>query len=185
MSLLSTDRHSCVSNTGVDALLSETSTEVLTQIFDKTTATFLAWRLKIHQASKDELISLSNAAAFSHALHRILGSGADAIERLILRDMYSKSGTSFHPVPGYSFEDHVNALRLQIDDFSDSTNATFSSPLPPLSSAIPQTEESSKDGDPLRQSSSRVVFDGVEFSDLKVGDQAIPLDKLKAILEEK
>jgi hypothetical protein len=158
---------------------------VLSEIFDRRTATLLAWRLRICQARTYPSDCVSSTAAFSHALHRILGSGADAIERLILRDMYSKSGTSFHPVPGYSFEDHINALRLQIDDFSDSTNAIFSPPLPPLSSAIPQTEESSKEDDPLRHGSSRVVFDGVEFTDLTVGDQAIPLDKLKAILEEK
>ncbi|MCJ7608094.1 hypothetical protein MUP00_00290, partial [Candidatus Bathyarchaeota archaeon] len=168
----------------VDALLSETSTEVLTQIFDKRTATFLAWRLKIYQASENDSISLNNAAAFSHALHRILGSGADAIERLILRDMYDKSETSFSPVPGYTFEDHINALRLKIDDFSDSMNTPFSPLLQPLSS-LPDEERSSEEEDSMRHGSSRVVFDGVEFSDLTVEDQAIPLEKLKAILEEK
>lgn len=177
MSLLSTDRDSYPRQTGVDALLSETSTEALTQIFDKRTATFLAWRLRIHQASKDDSVSLSSAGAFSHALHRILGSGADAIERLILRDMYSRSGTSFIPVPGYSFEDHINALRLQIEDFSP--------PLSALSSALPQTKEPNQEEDPLRQASSPVVFDGVEFSDLTLGDHTIPLEKLKALLEDR
>ena len=184
MLILSTDQDSCASLTGVDALLSETSTEVLTQIFDKRTATFLAWRLRIYQASENDSVSFSNAAAFSHALHRILGSGADAIERLILRLMYDKSETSFNPVPGYSFEDHINALRLKIDDFSDSMNTPYSPPLQPLS-PLPDEERSSEDEDSMRHGSSRVVFDGVEFSDLSVGDQAISLDKLKAILEEK
>ena len=176
MSLLSTDRDSCPRQTGIDALLSETSTEALIQIFDKRTATFLAWRLRIHQASKDDSVSRSSAAAFSHALHRIIGSGADAIECLILRDMYSKSGTSFIPVLGYSFEDHINELRLQIEDFSP--------PLSTLCSALHQTEEPNQEEDPPRQASSPVVFDGVEFSDLALGDHTIPLEKLKAILKD-
>jgi hypothetical protein len=63
-------------------------------------------------------------------------------------------------------------------------NTPFSPLLQPLSS-LPDEERSSEEEDSMRHGSSRVVFDGVEFSDLTVEDQAIPLEKLKAILEEK
>ena len=115
LSLLSTDHlNAGTCNTALNALLSETSTEVLAQIFGKKTAKFLAWRLGIYQASQNDSVNLSRATAFSNALHRVFGSGANAIELLILRYMYSKSGTSFSPLHEYSFEDHVNALQYQI-----------------------------------------------------------------------
>ena len=141
MSLLSTNRLSCASNTGIDALLMRTSTEVLTQILGERATTFLACHLGIRQVSEDDSV---NAAAFSHTLHGLLGSGADAIELLILRNIYSKSGTLFTPIPGYSFEDHVNVLKAQASDFSHSTYARFSSSLPRSSQALPKKRDPSK-----------------------------------------
>jgi hypothetical protein len=126
LSLISSDyRNAYTSYIGVDALLSETSLAVLTRVLGKKTATLLAWRFKIVQTRQDEAVSLSSADAFSHALHRVFGSGADAIELLILRDMYSRSGATFSPVSGYSFEDYVYALLPHDDHFLDNGNAHF------------------------------------------------------------
>jgi len=48
---------------------------------------------------------------FSAGLERLLGSGATVIEKLILKNLYSKLGLKFEEKKGYQFSDYVKELR--------------------------------------------------------------------------
>jgi hypothetical protein len=48
---------------------------------------------------------------FSTGLKRLLGSGAFAIERLILKNLYRKFALKFEEKEGYEFSDHIKEMR--------------------------------------------------------------------------
>jgi len=52
---------------------------------------------------------------FSDGLERLLGSAAPVIEKMILKNLYSKLGLNFKEKGGYEFSDYVRELRRRFE----------------------------------------------------------------------
>jgi len=48
---------------------------------------------------------------FSNSLRKLLGSGALVIEKIILKNLYSKLGLKYEEKKGYEFSDYIRELR--------------------------------------------------------------------------
>ena len=58
-------------------------------------------------------VTATRADAFAQALERILGPGAQVLERCVLESLYSKLGKTFQEREGRRFVDYVNEARIE------------------------------------------------------------------------
>ncbi|MCJ7632420.1 PAS domain S-box protein, partial [Candidatus Bathyarchaeota archaeon] len=89
-------------------LLMEASEEVFLQVFGKKVAPILLNRVKTIDVREDK--SLNGSKAFKNVLLTILGSGAFHIEKLILKNLYSRLGLRWEQKTGFEFTDYVEEL---------------------------------------------------------------------------
>jgi hypothetical protein len=92
----------------LDQLLLETIDEVLRQVFGRSAADIILKQLRRVDLGWE---GRDGAEFFSHALHEILGSGAVPLEKMILRNLYSKLDLRWEQKNGYGFSDYVEELR--------------------------------------------------------------------------
>jgi len=90
-------------------LLDEVIGESLRQILGERGAEIILRRIQMVDASWEG--GPDRARVFSEVLRRVLGSGALAVERLILRRMYSELGLNLEQKHGYDFAAYVEELR--------------------------------------------------------------------------
>jgi hypothetical protein len=68
------------------------------------------FRLKQSYALKKEDVP-NNPEIFMECLRGIFGSGAEVIERTIIRSLYKKLGMEFEAKKGFGFMEHLNEAR--------------------------------------------------------------------------
>ena len=93
----------------LDDLLLGVVDETLRQVFRETGAKVIYGYLGNNCHLKREEIA-EKPEVFSAGLERLLGSGAPVIEKLILKNLYSKLGLKFVEKEGYEFSDYVKEL---------------------------------------------------------------------------
>jgi hypothetical protein len=90
-----------------DDLFLETSEEALRQVFGEKVAEVVLQRVLNSSRGDDP----DRVKGFSEALPRVLGSGAVAIERLILKHLYYKFELHLEQKYGYYFMDYIEELK--------------------------------------------------------------------------
>ena len=94
----------------LDDLLVNVVDETLKQIFKETGAKVIYDYLENNSHLKREEIA-EKPEVFSLGLQRLLGSATPVIERLILKNLYSRLELNFRERRGYEFSDYVKELR--------------------------------------------------------------------------
>ena len=94
----------------LDELLVNVVDETLKQIFKETGAKVIYDYFENNSHLKREEIA-EKPEVFSFGLQRLLGSAAPVIEKLILKNLYSRLGLNFSERKGYEFSDYVKELR--------------------------------------------------------------------------
>lgn len=98
----------------LDDLLLKVLDETMKQVFRETGTKFIYNFLENNIYSKREDIA-EKPEVFSAALQRLLGSGARVIEKLILKNLYSKLGLKLEEKEGYEFSDYVKELKKRFE----------------------------------------------------------------------
>ncbi len=93
----------------MDNLLLSAVDETMRQVFKEEGAKVIYGYLENNSHLKREEIA-EKPEVFSAGLERLLGSGAPVIEKLILKNLYSKLGLRFREKEGYGFSDYVKEL---------------------------------------------------------------------------
>jgi hypothetical protein len=93
----------------VDDLLLSVVDETMKQIFKEEGIRVIYGYLENNSHLKREEIA-EKLKVFSAGLKRLLGSAAPVIEKLILKNLYSKVGLKFREKKGYGFSDYVKEL---------------------------------------------------------------------------
>ncbi len=73
------------------------------------------FRLKQSYALKKEDVS-SNPEIFVNCLREIFGSGAEVIERAIIKKLYNKLGIEFKEREGFGFMEYLNEARKVLEE---------------------------------------------------------------------
>ena len=94
----------------LDGLLSNVIEETLKQIFKEEGATYIFIFMKTSARLKQEQIA-KKPEVFSVELKKILSSGAPVIEKMILKNLYSKLELKFKEKKGYGFSDYIEELK--------------------------------------------------------------------------
>jgi len=94
----------------VDNLLLGVVDETMRQVFKEEGAKVIYEYLENNSHLKREEI-VEKPEVFSVGLERLLGSGAPVIEKLILKNLYSKLELEFREKEGYKFSDYIRELR--------------------------------------------------------------------------
>lgn len=71
------------------------------------------FRLQHYYALKKEGIP-ENLEIFVKCLREIFGSGAEVIERAVIRGLYSRLGINYEEKKGFSFFDYLNGAKAQL-----------------------------------------------------------------------
>ena len=98
----------------LDDLLLKVLDETMKQVFRETGTKFIYNFLENNIYSKREDIA-EKPEVFSAALERLLGSGARVIEKLILKNLYSKLRLKLEEKEGYEFSDYVKELKKRFE----------------------------------------------------------------------
>ena len=98
----------------LDDLLLKVLDETMKQVFRETGTKFIYNFLENNIYSKREDIA-EKPEVFSAALQRLLGSGARVIEKLILKNLYSKLRLKLEEKEGYEFSDYVKELKKRFE----------------------------------------------------------------------
>ena len=98
----------------LDDLLLKVLDETMKQVFTETGTKVIYNFLENNSHSKREDIA-QKPEVFSAALERLLGSGRPVIEKLILRNLYSKLGLKLEEKEGYEFSDYVKELKKRFE----------------------------------------------------------------------
>lgn len=110
-----TKRLRTVEKTGrMDDLLLSVVDETMRQIFKDTGAKVIYNYLTNNSHLKLEEIA-EKPEVFSSTLKMLLGSGAQAIEISILKNMYSKLGLKFETKKGYGFSNYIQELKSKCE----------------------------------------------------------------------
>ena len=94
----------------MDNLLLSAVDETMRQVFKEEGAKVIYEYLENNSHLKREEI-VEKPEVFSVGLERLLGSGAPVIEKLILKNLYSKLELEFREKEGYKFSDYIRELR--------------------------------------------------------------------------
>jgi len=93
-----------------NSFFAETVDETLKQIFKEDGAKVIYeflennFRLKLKEVA-------DNPEVFSASLERLMVSAAQVIEKMILKNLYSRTGLNFEEKLGYEFLDYITELR--------------------------------------------------------------------------
>jgi biotin-(acetyl-CoA carboxylase) ligase len=93
----------------INAILFEAVNEALKQVFREEGTKLIYDYLENNCHLKREEIA-KKTRDFSAGLQRLLGSGALVVEKLILRNLYSKFGLKIREQEGYEFSDYIEEL---------------------------------------------------------------------------
>ena len=99
---------------GLDDLLINVVDETLKQIFREEGTRVIYDYLENNSHLKREEI-VEKTKVFSAGLEKLLGSGAPVIEKLILKNLYSKLEFDFREKKGYKFSDYVKELEEKLN----------------------------------------------------------------------
>jgi hypothetical protein len=91
-------------------LFAETVDDTLKQIFKEDGARVIYKFLENQTCLKLEEVA-DNPKVFSASLERLMVSAARVIEKVILKNLYSKIGLKFKEKQGYEFSDYIRELR--------------------------------------------------------------------------
>jgi len=91
-------------------LLPDAVDETLKHIFKEEGANFIFHYLE-NKCRLNRIRIAEEPEAFSVGLERILGSAAPVIEKMILKNLYSKLELKFKEKEGYKFSDYVKDLK--------------------------------------------------------------------------
>jgi len=67
---------------------------------------------RVHQVKPEQIVD--KVEAFHEALRAMFGAGANIVEKLIIRDLYSTLALKFEEHEGWTLVDYVNDARIQI-----------------------------------------------------------------------
>ena len=98
----------------VDDILLKAVDETLKEIFKETGAKVIYNFLGNNHHLKWEEIA-ERSEVFSSGIERLLGSGAQVTEKLILKKLHSKLKLEFKEKEGYAFSDYVEELRKKFE----------------------------------------------------------------------
>jgi len=95
---------------GIDqSILTELVTQRMEQLFGETASRILFDYLKRnHHLPIEDICERSEV--FFAGLEEVVGAGAKMLERLVLKDLYSKFGLEYEEKEGYKFSDYLKEL---------------------------------------------------------------------------
>jgi len=95
-----------------NSFFAEAVDDTLKQIFKEDGAKVIYEFLENHTCLKLEEVA-DKPEVFSASLGRLMVSAARVIEKLILKNLYSRLGLKFEEKPGYEFSDYIRELRKE------------------------------------------------------------------------
>ena len=98
----------------LDDLLLKVADKMLKQVFREAGTKVIYDFLENNSHLKREEIA-EKPEVFSAGLERLLGSGAQVIEKLILKNLYRRLGLKFEEKESYEFSDYVKELRKRFE----------------------------------------------------------------------
>ncbi len=98
----------------LDDLLLKGVDAALKQVFKETGTRVIYDYLENNSQFRREEVA-ENPEVFSNGLKRLLGSGAPVIEKLILKNLYSKLELKLEEREGYEFSDYIKELRKRFE----------------------------------------------------------------------
>ena len=93
-----------------NSFFAEAVDDTLKQIFKEDGAKVIYEFLENHTCLRLEEVA-DKPEVFSDSLERLMVSAARVIEKLILKNLYSRTGLKFEEKPGYEFSDYIRELR--------------------------------------------------------------------------
>lgn len=99
-----------VENKDWNSIFAEAVDDTLKQIFKEDGARVIYEFLENHTRLRLEDVA-DKPQVFSDSLERLMVSAARVIEKVILKNVYSKMGLKFKEKPGYEFSDYIKDLR--------------------------------------------------------------------------
>jgi len=100
----------------LEECLREAVHDTLTRLFGSVaTESIIEYSIFKSLKRKGEESLVENSETFSQALHTILESSYTTVEKLILKDLYSKLGLENEETQGYKFADYIRELRGRFD----------------------------------------------------------------------
>jgi PAS domain S-box-containing protein len=102
----------------LDNLLLEVVDKTMEQVFTETGIKVIYDFLENNSHLKREEIA-KKPKIFSTGMKKLLGSGAPVIEKMILKDLYSKLELRLEEKDGYEFSDHIKELRKRLKGFDE------------------------------------------------------------------
>ena len=93
-----------------NSIFAEAVDDTLKQIFKEDGARVIYKFLESHTRLKLEEAA-DNPQVFSDSLEKLMVSAAHVIEKVILKNLYSKIGLKFKEKQGYEFSDYIKELR--------------------------------------------------------------------------
>ena len=103
-------RQIAVENKDWNSIFAEAVDDTLKQIFKEDGARVIYEFLENHTRLRLKDVA-DNPQVFSDSLERLMVSAARVIEKVILKNLYSKMGVKFKEKPGYEFSDYIKELR--------------------------------------------------------------------------
>jgi len=94
----------------LEECLREAVHDTLTRLFGSVaTESIIEYSISKSLKRKGEESLVENSETFSQALHTILESSYTPVEKLILKDLYSKLGLEYEETQGYKFADYIGS----------------------------------------------------------------------------
>jgi len=93
-----------------NSFFAEAVDDTLKQIFKEDGAKVIYEFLENHTRLRLEEVA-DKPEVFSDSLERLMVSAARVIEKMILKNLYSRTGLKFEEKPGYEFSDYIRELR--------------------------------------------------------------------------
>lgn len=97
----------------LDNLLLKVVDKTMKQVFTETGIEVIYDFLEKNSCLKREEIA-RKPKIFSTGMKKLLGSGAPVIEKMILKNLYSKLELELEEKDGYEFSDHIKELRKRM-----------------------------------------------------------------------
>jgi hypothetical protein len=97
----------------LDNLLLKVVDKTMKQVFTETGTKVIYDFLKNNSRLKREEIA-KKPKIFSTGIKKLMGSGAPVIEKMILKNLYSKLELKLEEKDGYEFSDHIKELRKRL-----------------------------------------------------------------------
>ena len=98
----------------LDNLLLEVVDQTMKQVFTETGTKVIYDFLRNNSRLERRGIA-EKPKIFSTGMKKLLGSGAPVIEKMILKNLYSKLELKLEDKEGYEFSDHIKELRKRLE----------------------------------------------------------------------